>query len=167
MARTMELVVEFVMKNHIYSFDGKVYRQSAGGPIGLELTGVLAKIVMLWWDRKYLQKLTQLNIRLKLYKRYVDDQNSALGEVKPGIEFIEGNLELNEDKVETDKLIEGGIRTGRILTKIANSISPMIQVEEDVPSYNEDKKLSILDLEVWPEDGKIRNVFYKIRNVFY
>ena len=52
---------------------------------------------------------------------------------------------MNKDKVERDKLIEGDIRTGRILTEITNSISRMIQVEEDVPSYNEDKKLSILE----------------------
>jgi hypothetical protein len=71
------------------------------------------------------------------------------------MEFIEGKLELNEDNVETDKLVNGDIRTGRKLTKIANSISPIIQVEEDVSSYNENKKLLILDLKVWPEEERI------------
>ena len=38
-ARAMEVAVETIMENHLYQFDGRVYRQKDGGPIGLEITG--------------------------------------------------------------------------------------------------------------------------------
>ena len=44
-----------------------------GGPIGLDFTGVLARMVMLWWDNEYLAKLSELGIKMEMYKRYVDD----------------------------------------------------------------------------------------------
>ena len=37
LARAMEVAVITIMENHLYQFDGKVYRQSEGGPIGLEV----------------------------------------------------------------------------------------------------------------------------------
>ena len=40
----------------------------------------------------------------------------------------------------------------RELRKMGNSISSMIQLEEDYPSKNTDGKLPILDLKVWVED---------------
>ena len=52
LAKTMETAVRTVMKNHLYRFDGQVFKQTSGGPIGLELTQVLARLVMLWWDEQ-------------------------------------------------------------------------------------------------------------------
>ena len=37
------------MKLSIYEFDRKLKMQVKGGPIGMELTGVLAKVFMVWW----------------------------------------------------------------------------------------------------------------------
>ena len=39
----MKIVLLFIMKNHMYTFV-QVKLQSRGGPIGLELTGVLAQL---------------------------------------------------------------------------------------------------------------------------
>lgn len=36
----LSIVLMFVMKNHVYTFNGVIYRQLKGGPIGMELTGV-------------------------------------------------------------------------------------------------------------------------------
>ena len=46
--------VKLVMGNHIYRFGGELRRQNDGGPIGVELTGALADLFMLYWDRKFL-----------------------------------------------------------------------------------------------------------------
>ena len=46
MALLLGETVHTIMGNHLYQFDGKVYRQEEGGPIGLELTGIVADIVM-------------------------------------------------------------------------------------------------------------------------
>ena len=55
-SRTLQIAVRKFLKNHIYQVDGKVFRQQEGGPIGLEITGVLARLVMLWWDREFIKK---------------------------------------------------------------------------------------------------------------
>ena len=51
----MVIMTRLILENHIYQFKGKLYLQtSGGGPIGLKLTGVLARIVMHFFDQKYL-----------------------------------------------------------------------------------------------------------------
>ena len=45
------------MKNHIYKFANKVYKQRAGGSIGLRATGVVAQIVVNRWKRRIMVKL--------------------------------------------------------------------------------------------------------------
>ena len=47
----MKIALLFIMQNHLYTFDNEIKLQSEGGPIGLELTGVLAQLFMVWWDR--------------------------------------------------------------------------------------------------------------------
>jgi len=49
----LRFVLIFIMKNHVYKFDGTARKQAKGGAIGLELTGVLAQISMVWWDREF------------------------------------------------------------------------------------------------------------------
>ena len=39
-----------VMDNNMYKFDGRIHRQESGGSIGLELTGNIAQVFMIWWD---------------------------------------------------------------------------------------------------------------------
>ena len=65
------VVLIFIMKNYVYKFDGTVRKQAKGGTIGLELTGVLAQIFMVWWDRDFKTRVERLVIPLYMYKRYV------------------------------------------------------------------------------------------------
>ena len=41
----------------MYQINDKVFLQSDGGPIGLELSRALARVVILLWDRELLRKL--------------------------------------------------------------------------------------------------------------
>ena len=54
---SVKVAVSFIMKNHIYNFDNVMHKQARGGPIGLNLTGTTAQVFMLWWDRKFLEKM--------------------------------------------------------------------------------------------------------------
>ena len=49
-ALALEAGISVVMKNHMYRFNDDTYLQREGGPIGLELTGAVARVFMLWWD---------------------------------------------------------------------------------------------------------------------
>ena len=57
--------IKVVMENHIYKFDGELRKQQEGVPIGVELTGALVDLFMLYWDRKFLTKLQEINIHVK------------------------------------------------------------------------------------------------------
>ena len=45
------------MGNHTYRFNGTVYKQQDGGPIGDELSQAIARLVMIWWDEEFLKKM--------------------------------------------------------------------------------------------------------------
>ena len=46
LGEALAVAVRYVMKNHIYIFNGKARRQSKGGPIGLGLTGDVPLVLM-------------------------------------------------------------------------------------------------------------------------
>jgi hypothetical protein len=149
----MEILVRKIMENHLYSFNGKIMEQKEGGPIGLELTGALARLVMMWWERKMMEKMRRLKIVIELYKRYIDDMN-VLTEVNRNKkldeegELIEKTVQEIEEEIEK----EDDELTMELIREIADSIEPMIKTEADYPSKHENKMLPILDLQVKMED---------------
>ena len=58
-----------------------------------------------------------------------------------------------DEHVEDDKLLSADMRTMEEIRKMGNSILPMIQLEDDCPSKNADRKLPILDLKVCGRKG--------------
>ena len=67
----------------------------------------------------------------------------------PGTRWDGEKLTIVPEEVEADKEIPSDVMT--IMRKMGNSISPMIQLEEDTPSHHDDEKLPILNLSVWIE----------------
>ena len=43
----LQIALTLVMKNHVYVFENELRKQRKGGAIGLELTGLLARIYMI------------------------------------------------------------------------------------------------------------------------
>ena len=60
--------VRVMMTNHLYTFDGELYRQVAGGPIGLLLTSTAARAVLSMFDKEFKAKLHELDLKLLLQK---------------------------------------------------------------------------------------------------
>ena len=56
-AKVLEIGVRTVLENHVYKFGNKIYRQVVGGPMGLKLTGIVARLVMDRWARQFEEKL--------------------------------------------------------------------------------------------------------------
>ena len=73
--------------------------QDDEGPTGLDLTGLVADIFMLWWDDQYLEKLTELGFVLDLYTRFKDDVNVISEDVQPGTSYIGGKVVICEEKL--------------------------------------------------------------------
>ena len=136
----LKVVILFIMKNHIYTFENQIKMQSDGGPIGLELTGDVAQVFMMWWDEQLRHRLEERGLRVLMYKRYVDDINMA--------------METPTSTEEHDK--SSDVRAMNIVKEIGDSIHPSIKIETDSPSQHDDSKLPILDLKVWVEKRKKR-----------
>jgi hypothetical protein len=164
--------VKECMENHYYRIGGKIYRQSKGGSIGSTLTGETSRVYMLKWDKLFLRKLKKLKIKVDLYKRYVDDITVVLNAIAEGWVYnvTEDRMEFKGDELDNARETEDGdndeVRTFKILQAIANSVCPEIQMTFDVPSLHKNKKLPVLDLDIWigmSESGHqtVRHTFYK------
>ena len=81
----------------MYTFDKQTKLQSKGGAIGLELTGVLAQLLMVWWDRQFKIKMDENGLRLRICKRYVDDINVVINAPNAGLRFVESEGKVVED----------------------------------------------------------------------
>ena len=132
----MKAMVSFVMTNHIYQTGDQFYVQETGGPIGLKLTTTLAEIVMGEWDKQFNRLMEIRELKLPVYKRYVDDVDIVY-------EIGTGGT--------TGDLIED---VAHIMVE-ANSIIDCIQMEEDVKDNHPDGKVPILDLKVWVENDEM------------
>ena len=135
--------IKTVMKNHVYCYNGKIYKQKSGGSIGNVLTGALATNFMLWWARMFKLKMTVATMNISEYKTYflkyyVDDGNLALEAFPLGARFVNGIIIIDNDKIESDREIPDDRRTAEIVLEIANSVTDTIKLTISYPSNNED-----------------------------
>ena len=151
-----------VMDNHVYRFNRENRKQTDGGSIGNMLTGEVAKLVMAWWTNEFfkLARYATCNIMEEFIidsGLYVDDMNVIFYPLPPGARWCHetGRIVVMEECKEDDKQHPTDRRSMLEMKKIANSICPIIQMEEDYPSKNQDNKLPILDLKVWVTDDNI------------
>ena len=155
---SLKVAMNYIMKNHVYLFGNEIKKQSQGGPIGLQLTGTLAQVFMVWWDKQFDEKMTKLNIEVPLRKRYVDDINMCAFQIEPGTRFENGQLMRgvpDEDELEEDA------RVFEILKSVGDSIHESIQLEVDYPSKHTDRKVPILDVKVFVEgNNRVMYEFY-------
>jgi hypothetical protein len=155
--------VREVMNNHVYQTGGVIRQQtSGGGAIGLRITGEVARIIMLVFDKLLRGKLSILGIIELIYARYVDDSNSMYRAIQPGFRYNcdRNRLVLETEKIEEDSLIEPDKRTFNVVQNVANSIWPEIQWTVDVPSNHHDGMMPMLDLKVGMHDGEVIYEFY-------
>ena len=82
---------------------------------------------MLYWDKMFLQKVRDAELKIKWYKRYVDDT---------------GQIAQADADTDHDELIEK-------LVDIANSVEKSIVMEVDTCRKHSDGKLPILDMKCW------------------
>ena len=73
LAEMTRIGVIVMMNSHLFRWDGKIFLQRQGGPIGLRSTCAVARITMMHWDRKLAEFLEASNIRLEMGARYMVD----------------------------------------------------------------------------------------------
>ena len=133
LAEALKIAILFVMKNHVYRCGEEIRKQSKGGPIGLELTGDLAQILMIWFDEQLQQRIRQEGHEPIMYKRYVDDITNILR---------------NDWKQEGEQGRDD-VRALECILRIGNGIHESLQLTGDAPSMHENGKMPTLDLSLW------------------
>ena len=147
----MELAVLTVMSTHIYSFEGELFLQVIGGPIGLRSTAAIANLIMKIWDSTYLKLLNKEQIEVLLYVRYVDDNRSFTRPIREGYRWVDNGLKFSykwqREDIQSGK--DDQQRTCEILVKAMNSISRYLQFTPEPESLLEHEKLPTLDTKIW------------------
>ena len=88
--------IEFIMTNHTYIVDCQIYLQSSGGPIGIDFSRILARLMMIVFDVQLKDRIKNHRsmMILQIHQRYMDDENLSLDVLRiPGIT----RMELEED----------------------------------------------------------------------
>eukprot|EP00794_Sanderia_malayensis_P015094 gene15094-16650_t len=160
----LRIGLEVVKKNHVYKFNGLIHHQQKGRAIGLEITGNVAQVFMIWWDRMFTSRLSEFGIIERLCKRYVDDINMAIDKLPAGTRYADGRLFINEMAIKGDLLVAKDKRKMEVIKRVGNSIHTSIQLEVDCPSNHDDGKMPFLDLKLYLIDVGVTK---KIVHEFY
>ena len=162
MAEMTRMGVIVMMNSHIFRWDGKLYLQRHGGPIGLRATCAVARVTMLFWDEKLACVLKRNHIDLDQGMRYMDDVRLVLDAIHEGWRWTEEGLYYSEGwKIEDEASLESPTqRTGRILKDIMNYVMAFLNLTIEIGDDFEDKKLPTLDLKIWVQPSG-RLVFYE------
>ena len=118
------------MENHLYIWHKEVKHQVDGLGIGADLTRAVARLIMLDWDRKFLQLVEDNKMTAYMYNRYVDDTTNDMKALAPGMRWGEDEQAMFflPHLVDEDMEKAADERTMREVVRMGNSLSPMIQL---------------------------------------
>ena len=154
----IEIGIRAVFFNHLYEFDDKVYLQQDGGPIGVRLSGTVARAVMASWDASLNTIMAENQLVSWLLSRYVDDVAMLLQAVKKGVRWCPGCKALaHSDSWEKEDAVAGHSNTKRtmdVMRDAMNSINGDIQVTVEIPEESNSETLPVLDIQCWVEKKK-------------
>ena len=94
--------------------------------------------------------MNENGLKLKMYRRYVDDVNVIVNAPKSSTKFVESERKVVQDESAAEKERDINV-DDRCMTLVVNS---PIKLDIDYPSRHEDGKQPILDLKVWVEMRK-------------
>ena len=154
LAKVMEVAVRTTFRNNLYQFEGQMRVQAAGGPIGLRLTGAVARVVMDYWAKRFREMARENNLTIYMFKKYVDDVNVVMEALGSGYRWNGETMEWKKEWEEEDR--NGGEEydkiTMREVRKMSDSILPFIKFKEEVASECSEGKVPMLDFKVWKEE---------------
>ena len=144
------------MGNHTYLYNQQTRRQLDGGSIGNVLTGEVADVVMSWWKGEFITLAKQATSHLLEHFLldtgiYVDDDFLLFELLPPGTRWCsESNkMEVIQELIEMDLEEKEDVRAMREISKMADSLCPVLKTTFDCPGLQESGKMPLLNLQVW------------------
>ena len=166
-AVSLQIAVETVFSNYIYSFGGINYRQVKGGPIGSRLTMAASRIVMGRWSHKVKDILLRSDIPQYLMVGYVDDIRMVMLMLQNGQvwDSKEEKFIIKEEKkieAETWTKQQRIIHTKDEVAKMMGSVFSGLKFTTESQHEFTNLRMPTLDTEMWmTESGEIRYAFYR------
>ena len=146
------------MNNHTYRYNQQTRRQVDGGSIGNVLTGEVADVVMSWWKGEFVKLAREATSHLVEQFLldtgiYVDDDFLQYEFLPPGTRWCSerNRMEVMPELVVVDMEEKEDVRTMREISRMADSICPVLKTTFDCPGLQESGKMPLLNLQVWVE----------------
>ena len=118
----------------------------------MDITGVVAQIFMVWWDKELRNRCAEINLSIRLHERYVDDTNLVVKKTEVGARYDGEKITITAETKQDDEGIPDDKRTMILLQSVASHIHPSIKLTIDYPSNHEDNKVPMLDLKLWIQE---------------
>ena len=93
LGRVMAIAVNKVFSSNVYTFAGEIRLQAHGSPIGLDLSGEIARLEMGVWDSEVTELCEKNGVKIDMSDRYVDDIDAILGAIPHGYRWTGERLE--------------------------------------------------------------------------
>ena len=145
------VATRLIFRHHCYTFNGTIFRQRKGGPIGLRFTSIVARLVMDQWIKDFIASILEAGMEVHGIMKYVDDVNMVLAWVELGTRWVEGRLE-HKEEWELEDRRSGRSRcsvTMEAMRTAADQIIPWLDFTVDYPELHADNTVPMLDLQVW------------------
>ena len=147
----------------MYTFGNKIYRQSKGGAIGIDATCGIARVTMNVWDKIWVGRLMNLNLRQEVYTRYMDDGRSLLHPVRSGWRIHEdGTLKFKKEWEREDRNISSTERTKQVLEGSMRGVMEGIKLTMETKEDFDGEWLPTLDISLAINEGnRLKFNYYK------
>ena len=160
LAKAIKIAIITVFKNHVYQFGGRKFQQTSGGPIGLRLTSLVARIVMDRWALSFLGKVDRAGMKVWAMIKYVDDVNIVVDMLDTTVQWDGDNLVdssrhttrlsyNHKDSSNRSSRMDREIHTMNLVRQAANSIHCWLKFTADLPGDHETNMVPMLDMQVW------------------
>ena len=160
-----EQLTRLVFRTHFYEWEGTLYRQVKGGPIGLRASGPIGRILMDFWAQEikklstHCQELHEVNpvsfepVKIHLLHKYVDDCLAVLDEVRLGVRWckVRKTMLWSRSCEEEDKeaKVNSKVNTMKQFSLMASDILSCLRFTYDCPVLATGDGMPVLDTEMW------------------
>ena len=158
----VEQMVKEVFNSHFYYWNGDIYHQEGGAPMGLRSACPISRAMMDHWVSKVLSTAEQNNalhqlqpskypsIQIHNLSKYVDDVLTLMQKFRKGTKWDSQNrVFITPDASEDLSLMETDAETMEQFSRMATDMVECLKFTWDCPSVNEGGAMPVLDTEMW------------------
>ena len=165
MASVIQQMVKVTFSTHFYEWEGQIFKQISGGPIGLRATGPVSRILMDYWvseirkleDRSgtlaIINPVKYEKVKFHLLKKYVDDCIVAMDTLRAGTRWskVEKAMVWSQETQDLDTH-QGKVRQVNSMEQVAlmaSDIVSCLKFTNDCPQINSEGTMAVLDTQMW------------------